>query len=98
MRDVGLDDYFVSFSGRWKSAYEFRSGFWDSDKFYDDGEVPSRFTASLTAGYTVPQTGVKLKASVTNLFDTQTPDVLGAPETGRLFWVSATYTFQGLDF
>jgi iron complex outermembrane receptor protein len=98
MRDVGFKGYFVSLSGRWKSAYEFRSGFWDSDKFYDDGEVPSRFTANLTAGYTVPNTGVKLKASVTNLFDEETPDVLGAPETGRLFWVSATYNFRGLDF
>jgi iron complex outermembrane receptor protein len=98
MRDVGLDDSFVSFSGRWKSAYEFRSGYWDSSEFYDDGEVPSRFTASLTGGYTVPDTGVELKASVTNLFDTDIPDVLGAPETGRLLWVSATYKFQGLNF
>jgi outer membrane receptor for ferrienterochelin and colicins len=39
-----------------------------------------------------------VKASVTNLFDNGTPDVLGAPETGRLIWVSATYTFQGLNF
>jgi iron complex outermembrane receptor protein len=106
VRDVGVDNYFVSASGRWKSAYTFRSGYWNSQTFYSDGEIPSRFTANLTAGYTanltagytVPQTGVKLKASVTNLFDTNTPDVLGAPETGRLFWVSATYNFRGLDF
>jgi iron complex outermembrane receptor protein len=98
VRDLGFDNYFVSASGRWKSAYTFRSGYWDSQTFYSDGEIPSRFTASLTAGYTVPNTGVKLKASVTNLFDTQTPDVLGAPRTGRLIWVSATYNFRGLDF
>jgi len=98
VRDVGLDNSFVSAKGRWKSSYEFRSGFWDSQKFYDDGEVPSRVTANLTAGYTIPQTGVKLKASVTNLFNADTPDVLGAPETERLFWVSATYKFQGLNF
>ena len=98
VRDVGLDNSFVSAKGRWKSSYEFRSGFWDSQKFYDDGEVPSRVTANLTAGYTIPQTGVKLKASVTNLFNAGTPDVLGAPETERLFWVSATYKFQGLNF
>jgi len=98
MRDVGLEDYFVSLSGRWKSAYEFRSGFWDSDAFYDDGEVPSRFTANLTAGYTIPDTGLEVKGSITNLFDEETPDVLGAPETGRLIWVSATYKLQGLDF
>jgi iron complex outermembrane receptor protein len=98
MRDVGFDNYFVSASGRWKSSYKFRSGYWDSETFYDDGEVPSRFTANLTAGYTVPDTGVELKASVTNLFDTDTPDVLGGPETERLIWVSATYSFQGLNF
>jgi iron complex outermembrane receptor protein len=98
MRDVGFDGYFVSLSGRWKAAYEFRSGYWNSETFYSDGEVPSRFTASLTAGYTIPDTGVQVKASVTNLFDEETPDVLGAPETGRLIWVSATYNFRGLDF
>jgi len=98
VRDVGFDNYFVSASGRWKSAYTFRSGYWDSQTFYSDGEIPSRFTANLTAGYTVPNTGLSVKASVTNLFDTNTPDVLGAPRTGRLVWVSATYKFRGLDF
>ena len=98
VRDVGLENYFLSVSGRWKSAYKFRSGYWDSDNFYQDGEVPSRFAANLTAGYTVPNTGLQIKASATNLFDTTDPDVLGAPVTGRLLWVSATYKFQGLDF
>ncbi len=98
VRDLGVDGWFASLSGRWKSAYEFRSGFWDSANFYDDGEVPSRFTASLTAGYTVPETGVSVKASVTNLFDTERVDVLGAPVTERLIWVSATYTLDGLRF
>jgi len=98
VRDVGIENAFLSAKGRWNSSYEFRSGFWESERFFDDGEIPDRFTATLTAGYTVPTTGLRLKASVTNLFDTETPDVLGAPETGRLFWVSASYTFDGLDF
>jgi Outer membrane receptor proteins, mostly Fe transport len=97
IHDVGLENAFVSVQGRWKSAYEFRSGYWKSSTFYDDGEVPSRFTANLTVGFTVPNTGLSVKASATNLFDTNTPDVLGAPETGRLLWVSATYKFQGLN-
>jgi len=97
IRDVGLENAFVSVQGRWKSAYEFRSGYWNSSTFYDDGEVPSRFTANLTVGFTVPNTGLSVKASATNLFDTDTPDVLGAPETERLLWVSATYKFQGLN-
>ena len=98
IQDVGIDNLFVSATGRWKSAYKFRSGYWRSSEFYDDGEVPSRFTANLTAGYSVPGSGLKIKASATNLFDTDTPDVLGAPETGRLLWVAATYKFQGLEF
>jgi iron complex outermembrane receptor protein len=98
MSNVGFDNYFLSLSGRWHSAFEFRSGYWDSNRFYDDGEVPSRFTAALTAGYTIPETGVQIKASVNNLFNTERPDVLGAPVTERLIWVSATYTFNGLRF
>jgi len=98
VRDLGVDGWFASLSGRWKSAYEFRSGFWDSANFYTDDEVPSRFTASLTAGYTVPETGISIKASATNLFDTDRVDVLGAPKTERLIWVSATYDVSGLRF
>ena len=97
VRDLGAEGWFASLSGRWHSAFEFRSGYWDSANFYSDGEVPARFTAGLTAGYTIPQTGVKLKGSVTNLFNTDTPDVLGAPVTERLFWISATYKLDGLD-
>jgi iron complex outermembrane receptor protein len=41
---------------------------------------------------------VQIKASVNNLFNTERPDVLGAPVTERLIWVSATYTFNGLRF
>jgi len=98
VRDLGVDGWFVSLSGRWHSAFEFRSGRWRSAEFYADGEVPSRFTAALTAGYTVPATGVKIKASVNNLFNTERPDVLGAPVTERLIWVSAQYTFDGLRY
>jgi len=99
VRDLGFEGWFLSASGRWNAAYEFASGtHWVSSRFYDDGEIPSRFSMGLTAGYTVPQTGVQVKASVSNLFDTETPDVLGAPVTGRLFWMSATYTFDGLNF
>ena len=98
VRDLGIDGWFTSLSGRWQSAYEFRSGYWNSANFYADGEVPSRFSATLTAGYTIPETGVSLKASVSNLFNNDTVDVLGAPQTERLIWVSATYTLDGLRF
>jgi len=98
VRDLGVDGWFLSASGRWHSAFEFRSGRWDSDVYYTDGEVPSRFTATLTAGYTVPETGVSIKASVNNLFNTERVDVLGAPVTERLIWLSASYKLDGLRF
>lgn len=47
--------------------------------------MPSRFVAGLTP-------------SVTNLFNTDRVDVLGALQTERLIWVSATYQFNGLRF
>ena len=98
LQNAGFEGYFVSLSGRWQSAYAFRSGYWDSARFYADGEVPSRFSAGLTAGYTIPETGVSLKASATNLFNTDRVDVLGAPQTERLIWVSATYKLNGFRF
>jgi iron complex outermembrane receptor protein len=93
VRDVGFEGYFLNFTGRWKAAHRFRAGYWDSAQFYDDGEIPSRFSANLIVGYTVPGTGLSLKGSATNLLDTTVPDKLGAPRTGRLLILSATYTF-----
>lgn len=98
VRDFGLQGAFVNVAGRWQNAYEFRSGYWDSRKFYADGEIPSRFVMDLTAGYEVAQTGLELKASVTNVLDNTDVDVLGSPERGRFVWVMASYGFDGLRF
>ncbi|NBC16680.1 MAG: TonB-dependent receptor [Bacteroidetes bacterium] len=98
LKDYGLDNYFVSVSGRWQAPYKFRSGYWDSELFYDDGEVPSRFVLNLTAGYTIPQYGLSIKASVTNLLDDEGVDVLGSPIRGRFAWVGIEYAFAGLRF
>ena len=99
VRDVGVDNAFVSVTGRWQSEFAFGAGYWNSATFFpdNDGEVPSRFTANLTAGYSIPAYGISIQASVSNLFDTERVDVLGSPVRERLIWLGATYTFDGLD-
>ncbi len=97
VQDVGLDNSFFRISGRWKAAHEFRAGYWNSEFFYDDGQVPARFSAELSSGYEVPGTGLELQGSVVNLFDTEVPDKLGAPQTGRLITLSASYTLNAMS-
>lgn len=99
LRDYGFDNYFVSLSGRWQSEYKFAAGYWQSDAFYadNDGFIPSRFTASATAGYTIPGYGVSVTGSVSNIFNTERVDVLGSPVRERLFWLGVSYKFDGLN-
>ena len=99
VQDVGVDNAFVSVTGRWQSEFPFAAGYWNSNTFFpdNDGKVPSRFTANLTAGYSLPAYGVSIQASVSNLFNTERVDVLGSPVRERLIWLGATYTFDGLD-
>jgi outer membrane receptor for ferrienterochelin and colicins len=100
LRNYGFDHYFVSLSGRWQSEYEFGAGYWQSAAFYpdNDGKVPSRFTAGATVGYSLPAYGVSITGNVSNLFNTERVDVLGSPVRDRLFWIGATYKFDGLNF
>ena len=98
MRNMGFDNYSVRLSGRWQSAYTFQAGYWDSRTMLSDGEVPSRFVTNLSATYQIPQTGVDLQVSVSNLFNNEGADVLGGPVRDRLIWVGATYRFNGLRF
>jgi len=99
MRDVGFDNYSISLSGRWQSEYEFRSGYWNSEVFFadNDGKIPSRFVADLTLGYTIPQQNLSLRASISNLFDNDGVDVLGAPPQGRFVWLGLQYQLPGLN-
>ena len=99
LRDYGFENYFVSLSGRWQSEYKFAAGYWQSDLFYadNDGFVPSRFTASATVGYTIPGYGVSITGNVSNIFNTERVDVLGAPVRERLFWLGVSYKFNGLN-
>jgi len=97
VQNVGIEDAFLNVEGRWKESYKFRAGFWDSELFYEDGKVPSRFSLNLTTGYTFSDTGLQLKASATNVLNTTVPDKLGSPETGRLVTISAQYKISDWD-
>jgi iron complex outermembrane receptor protein len=98
MRNVGFDNYSVSLTGRWQSAYEFQTAYWNSNAMLDDGEIDARFVANLNVNYSIPQTGVNLQLSVSNLFNNEGTDVLGGPVRDRLIWLGATYRFNGLRF
>lgn len=89
---------FVNISSRWNSAYKFRSGYWNSEALLPDGEVPSRFVTDITAGYQIPNTGLKAKVSASNVFNNERIPVLGAPVRERLVWLSLTYKLDGLRF
>lgn len=97
IEDVGISNSFVRVTGRWKASHEFRAGYWNSDLFYEDGRLPDRYSVGLSAGYTIPGTGLEVKGRAVNLLDTRVPDKLGAPQTGRLITFSASYTLQGLN-
>ncbi len=96
VRDLGVKDYFVRVSGRFHTAYEFASGYWNSERFFDDGKVPSRVVADVTAGWQLPAQGLTVQATVANLLDNQTPDVLGAPTPRRFAFVQLSYDWDGL--
>jgi len=94
---------FVNISSRWNSSYRFRSGYWNSDVLLDPerdpetkNEIPSRFVTDITAGYTIPNTGLSAKVSASNIFNNERIPVLGAPVRERLVWLSLTYKFNGL--
>lgn len=92
-----IDTYFVRVDGRFHNSYRFESGYWNSGNFYEDGKVPSRFVADITAGYDVSEYGISLRAHIMNIFDNQTVDVLGAPTPRRLFYIQLSYAYQGLN-
>lgn len=90
---LGVDDYFVKLSGRYRNRYDFESGYWSSARF---GKVPASVVADLSAGYDFPRQGLTLTATVANLFDSHDPDVLGAPIPGRFAFLQLGYNLDAL--
>lgn len=96
---------FLKINGRWREAYEYVSGYWNSNVLLaDDGnvgakhELPSKFQLDLSAGFDISDSGLSLKASMNNVLDTNNVDLLGTPPMGRTFWMSLTYDFDGFKF
>ena len=96
VQDLGIDNYFVRMSGRYRSAYEFESGYWSSEQFYDDGKLPGRFVADLAVGYRLPGYGLTMQGYVLNIFDNSELDVLGAAVAKRFTYVQVSYRYRGL--
>jgi iron complex outermembrane receptor protein len=94
---LGLANSFWRLDGRFHAAYDFASGFWNSERQLG-GKVPSRAVVDLTLGYKLPKQGVTISGTVANLLDDRTPDVLGAPIPRRFAWLQVAYDFDGLRY
>ena len=92
---LGLPGYYVRLGTRYHNAYDFESGYWSSAKY---GPVPAGVVTDLGAGYELEDLGVSISATVTNLFNSRDPDVLGVPVPGRFAFLQLGYDFRGLDY
>jgi hypothetical protein len=94
---LGIKNAFARVDGRYHNAYAFESGYWNSMALLG-GKVPSRVVVDVTAGYRLPQLGLTMTATVADLLDNTTPDVLGAPVPHRFAWLQVAYDFDGLRY
>ncbi|HUQ06037.1 MAG TPA: TonB-dependent receptor [Kofleriaceae bacterium] len=93
--DVLVDHAYLRLDGRAHSSFAFQSGFWNSDTLLG-GNVPARVVLDATLGWSDPEKGWTVSATVANVTDDNTPDVLGAPRPGRYGWVQLGYRYDGL--
>ncbi len=94
---------FFRLNGRWQDAYQFRSGYWNTNVLLDDDgditnkeELPAKFQLDASIGFNISNTGLSFQGSVSNIFDTERVDILGPAPMGRTAWVSLQYKFSGL--
>lgn len=95
--DLGLRNSFFRVDGRYFTAYEFASGYWNS-KTLLGGKVPSRVVLDATLGYKLPKQGLTISGTVSNILDDHSPDVLGAPIPERFAWLQVAYDLDGLRY
>jgi iron complex outermembrane receptor protein len=95
-QNVLVEKTFLRIFGRYQNAYEFRSGRWDSKVFMNDGKVPARFVADVSAGYNFAN-GFALSANVLNVFDNKRVDQLGSPPVGRMAYAQLAYKYDGFN-
>jgi iron complex outermembrane receptor protein len=95
--DLGLKNSFWRVDGRYHNAYDFASGFWNSETLLG-GKVPARVVVDITVGYKLAKQGVTISGTVANLLDNNDPDVLGAPIPRRFMWLQLAYDWDGLKY
>ncbi|MDY7229307.1 TonB-dependent receptor [Hyalangium rubrum] len=97
LQNLLVKNTFLRVFGRYQTAFEFRSGRWNSTLFYADGKVPARFVADIGAGYNFDN-GLALSANVFNVFNDRGVDVLGAPPGGVMASMQLAYKYDGLNY
>ncbi|HEY5950221.1 MAG TPA: TonB-dependent receptor [Kofleriaceae bacterium] len=95
--DLGLKNSYWRVDGRYHTAYEFASGYWNSMTLLG-GKVPARTVIDVSVGYKLPKQAITISGTVANLLDNNDPDVLGAPTPRRLMWLQVAYDFDGLKY
>jgi outer membrane receptor protein involved in Fe transport len=94
---LGVKGSFLRLDGRYHTRYAFASGYWNSQNLLGH-DLPARFVLDVTAGYKVPNTGLTISGTVSDLLDDTHPDVLGAPVPHRFAWLQVGYDFDGLRY
>ncbi len=94
---LGIKNAFARVDGRYHAAYAFESGYWSSMTLLG-GKMPSRVVVDVTAGYRLPNLGLTVTGTVSDLLDNTTIDVLGAPVPHRFAWLQVAYDFDGLRY
>ncbi len=94
---LGLANSFWRVDGRFHVAYDFASGYWNTETLLG-GKLPSRTVVDVTLGYRLPDQGLTFTGTVANLLDDRTPDLLGAPIPRRFAWLQVAYDLDGLRY
>ncbi|MDX2128544.1 MAG: TonB-dependent receptor [Chloroherpetonaceae bacterium] len=86
MRNQIVDGTFLNLHGRHIPGYTFQAGRWN-------GRLNDRTVVDLTVGYEWRDEGLTFQVGVNNMFDNQTPDVLGSPIMRRFVMGQISKTF-----
>ena len=99
VKDLGTPGWFVRTDGRFRTAFEFESGYWSSSALMlPDGKLPARFVLDAAAGYEIPRTNVAVSVVAKNLLDDDQLELLGAPAPRRLVFLQLEFHGEGLRY
>ncbi|MDW8019011.1 MAG: TonB-dependent receptor [Chloroherpetonaceae bacterium] len=89
MRNQLVQGTYAILHARHIPSYTFRAGRWN-------GTLNDRTVVDLTIGYEWKDLGITIQGSINNIFDNQTPDVVGAPIMRRFFSAQLSYALGSL--